>query len=67
MARISINGVQTYSTATGEDVASTIQQLTLLGQLLDVILSSVQDGQFIRYNSSTQEWENSDEVDGGTF
>lgn len=67
MARISINGVQTYSTATGEDVASTIQQLTLLGQLLDVILNSVQDGQFIRYNSSTQEWENSDEVDGGTF
>ena len=67
MARISINGVQTYSTATGEDVASTIQQLTLLGQLLDVILNSVQDGQFIRYNSSTQEWQNSDEIDGGTF
>ena len=67
MARISINGAQHYSTSTGEDVVTTIQTLTTLGQLLDVLLTGLADDEFLKYNSTSGKWENTDEIDGGTF
>ena len=67
MARISINGDKLYSTSTGEDVAGTVNTLAELSELLDTLFTSLADGEFIRYNSSNQKWENVDDIDGGTY
>jgi hypothetical protein len=36
-----------------------------LSSLKDVVISNLTDGQILKYNASTQKWENKDEQTGG--
>jgi hypothetical protein len=64
MAKIILNtGVESHFTPQGSDVEQTVT----LTKLKDVTVTSPQDGDILVYNSSTQEWENTNVIDGGTF
>ena len=60
--------VTTYPTVEFSTKASevTISSPSSLSGLSDVSLSSLTNGQVLKYNSTTEEWENADESGGGT-
>lgn len=60
--------VTTYPTVEFSTKASevTISSPSSLSGLSDVSLSSLTNGQILKYNSTTEEWENADESGGGT-
>lgn len=72
MSVIVLQGSTTRVNAQAED----IQTLTSLGSLSDVTITSLGDGEVIRYNSLTGQFENATvdeiaadltEIDGGTY
>lgn len=59
--------VNTNVIATKTYVDGQIATVNSLDEMTDVNISSVQNGNFIKYDSSTSFWVNSDEVDGGQY
>ncbi len=70
MSIISLNkGVSSHFIAEGRDVQAAVN----LNGLRDVTIVSLQDGQILKYNSTSGQFENSSvdalvaEIDGGTY
>ena len=59
--------VNTNVIATKTYVDGQIATVNSLDEMTDVNISSVQNGNFIKYDSNTSFWVNSDEVDGGQY
>ena len=64
MSRIVLNtGAVSHFTPEGADVQTGVS----LNKLKDVTIVSVADAEILVYNSTTNQWENTDEIDGGTY
>ena len=59
--------VDTSVIATRTYVDGQVSTVNTLGEMTDVSISNVSNGNLIKYNSTTSDWENSDEVNGGEY
>ena len=59
--------VDTSVIATRTYVDGQVSTVNTLGEMTDVNISNVSNGNLIKYNSTTSDWENSDEVNGGEY
>jgi hypothetical protein len=59
--------VDTSVIATKTYVDGQVSTVNTLGEMTDVSISNVSNGNLIKYNSTTSDWENSDEVNGGEY
>jgi hypothetical protein len=59
--------VDTSVIATRTYVDGQVSTVNTLGEMTDVTLSSLGNGDVLQYNSSSSEWNNTNEIDGGPF
>jgi len=59
--------VDTSVIATRTYVDSQVSTVNTLGEMTDVTLSSLANGDLLQYNSSSSQWNNTNEIDGGPF
>jgi hypothetical protein len=59
--------VDTSVIATKTYVDSQVSTVNSLGEMTDVSLTSLTNGDLLQYNSSSSEWNNTNEIDGGPF
>jgi len=61
-------GFRRYSGSTWEDFGlQSAAGVFAIGDLSDVTISSIADGERLVYNAVSGEWENVETIDGGTF
>tara|TARA_S200002703_G_C3759966_1_gene233906 strand:- start:147 stop:908 length:762 start_codon:yes stop_codon:yes gene_type:complete len=59
--------VDTSVIATKNYVDGQVSTVNTLGEMTDVTLSSLGNGDVLQYSTSTSEWNNTNEIDGGPF
>lgn len=59
--------VDTSVIATRTYVDSQVSTVNTLGEMTDVSLTSLSDGDLLQYNSSSSEWNNVNQINGGTY
>jgi len=59
--------VDTSVIATRSYVDGQVSTVNTLGEMTDVSLTSLTNGDLLQYNSSSSEWNNTNEIDGGPF
>ena len=59
--------VDTSVIATRTYVDSQVLTVNTLGEMTDVSLTSLSDGDLLQYNSSSSEWNNANQIKGGTY
>lgn len=59
--------VDTSVIATKNYVDGQVSTVNTLGEMTDVSLTSLTNGDLLQYNSSSSEWNNTNEIDGGPF